>query len=113
MSTDVPYDFVLAEDDRDAAIIRTITDEDGNPEDVSGATITFLMEAPDGTEVIRDAANTSFVTDGTDGQIQYSWGETDTATPGSYRARFIIDKTTGRQETWPNHRWLEILITES
>ena len=113
MSTEVPYDFVLAEDDRDAALNRTLTDEDGNPENLTSASVTFLMEEPDGTEVIRDSTNAGLTTDGSDGQIYYSWSDTDTATPGSYRARFIIEKASGRQETWPNHRWLEILITES
>ncbi len=54
-------------DDVGTLIRRTIKDN-GNVVDVSGATVTLIILRPDKTKVTRDM---SFVTDGTDGKMEY------------------------------------------
>ena len=62
-------------------IQRTIM-ENGSAVDVSGATTTLIIVRPDGTKVDRAM---SFVTDGTDGEVEYKveaadgmWNQTGT-----------------------------------
>ena len=69
-------------------IQRTIK-ENGNVVDVSGATTTLIIVRPDGTKVDRTM---SFVTDGTDGEVEYKVEAADDmwSIPGTYRSQCIV-----------------------
>ena len=102
-------DFTIKENDLLPVIQATITDSDGTAVDLSGGTVKFLMLDQDNTLKV-DAAG-SFVTDGSDGQVQYAWSGTDTDTAGGYRAEFEIT-ISGKIVTAPNNGYLTIKILE-
>lgn len=113
MSTEVPYDFVLGMDDEAASFERVLTDEAGEPVDLSTGVnaVTFSMRAVGSSELTVDSATTT-ITDAAGGTVRYDWNSADTAEPGTYLAQFVVEYTGGQTETFPNHRDLNILIRD-
>lgn len=87
------------------AVLRTTITKSGVPLDVSAASILQVrITRPDRTTVTGNAA---FFTDGTDGQVFYTMGATDTAPggsdlPGRYRFRFRIVDASNALDGWFN-----------
>lgn len=68
-------------------LIVTLT-EDGVASDVSAATlIEFKLQLPDKTVIVRIGA---FVTDGTNGQVQYKLMTTDLIIDGPWKLQVVI-----------------------
>jgi|AntDeeMinimDraft_5_1070356.scaffolds.fasta_scaffold02199_11 hypothetical protein len=85
-----------------------LLDDDGNPADVSGSTITFNLEKRNGANVLTESAST--VNGGQDGVVEYDWTPGDTDTPGAYRAEFVVDYGNGDKETFPNRDYIDVFI---
>lgn len=66
----------------------TIKDEDDAVVNISSATVTFIFNKPDGTEIQRA---TVFVTDGTDGQVKYTTVSGDLDLYGPWRLQAFVD----------------------
>lgn len=103
-------DFWIKEDDTSPVLEATLTDENGNAVDLTGASVDFHMRRQlddtlkvDGTASIIDAAN---------GKVQYSWSSGDTDTTGKYDAEFEVTYSSGDIETFPNHENIVIKITD-
>jgi hypothetical protein len=86
----------------------TWLDEDGDPQDLTGATLTGrLLNRATGTAANMDG--TLAVVDATAGVFDWAYGVTDVGTPGTFDAQFVAtyadtksDKTL--TEKWEVHR---------
>lgn len=73
----------------------TLTDENGDPVNVSSATeMVIIIQDPEGVSVEKEAG---FYTDGTEGVIVYAIEETDFAVAGKYKIQARVVLPTG---TW-------------
>ena len=64
-------------------ITLTVVDEDGTVQDVSGyTTITIVGQSPDGRKTAT--ANGSYVSDGSDGQVSFTWASGDIDRSGTW-----------------------------
>lgn len=52
------------------------------------------------------------ILDRADGRVEYTWHEHDTATPGSYDARFIVQTVSGRTLKAPSRYPLSVNIVD-
>lgn len=59
--------------------------------DVSGTTTQIVLKIPGGSKLVKSA---SFVTDGTDGQIQYTTVSGDITVPGNWKIQAIVTSGT-------------------
>lgn len=76
-------------------ITLTVVDEDGIVQDVSGyTTITIVARSPDGRT--SATANGSYVTDGSDGQVSFSFtsGQIDRSGPWNLQMEFATASET-------------------
>jgi len=92
-----------------------VTLKDGiEPVDVSSGvdSIKFYMRDKNGSLKINGGSMTN-ITDGSDGQVRYSWTGTDTAQVGEFTAEVIVTWTTGtKPQTFPNNRNILIEIID-
>lgn len=91
-------------------VSTTITDSNGAPVDLTGASVVFIMRGPwDSTPTISAAA--SIINPATNGQVVYTWTGTQTATPGSYRAEFRVTFPSGAVQSFPTNGFIDIEIS--
>jgi len=64
------------------------TDAQGNARDLSGATITATIEPIEGGTVRAADGEFALVTDGSDGQFTWTFGEDDVAEAGAFNVQF-------------------------
>lgn len=84
-------------DDIGTRIIVTLVDSDDQPVDLSDTTLRqFLIRKPSGTIV---TATATFVTDGTDGQLQYITISTTFSEAGFYKLQVYIEEDSNRWHT--------------
>jgi hypothetical protein len=79
---------------------------------LTGATAKFYMESMTGASTVNGTAAT--VTSVNPGRVRYSWGASDTTTPGVFRAWFEITQS-GLRASFPNRGGdgeLLVIITE-
>ena len=82
-------------DDAGTIIELTITDAAGASIDISAATLKeFIIQRPDGTNLTPNKS-TSFVTDGTDGKIQYTTLAADLNVTGNWKVQAHIILPSG------------------
>lgn len=81
-------------------LTATLSDAAGTAVDVSGATIKFIMRKVGETEPTVNAAMT-FVTDGTNGQVKYTWQTGDTEDAGLYYCEYQVTYAGGEVQTFP------------
>lgn len=76
-----------------------LTDQAGNPVNLDPLTsLTFRMINRHNGVTVVDATAVKAQVDGQEatwGQVYYQWTTTDTATPGLYRAWFVVDQGSG------------------
>lgn len=109
-------DFTLRLGDTATPITATLTDEDGVPVNIQGATVKFRMwpEAGGTIKVNANATNAQVGdgSDGTRGHVSYQWQTTDTDTAGDYLAEWQVTFANTRVQTFPNEGALHIVITQ-
>lgn len=96
----------------------TLRNSGGTAVSVQGATVVFKA-APisGGTTIIAGAATIDQVTDGSDGskgQVHYSWGTADTRTAGAglFCGEFeVVFAASGGTESFPNDGYILIGVT--
>ena len=81
--TDTAY---LKQNDTSPTLDAILTDANGDPVDVTDATVRFHMKQIGATTLKIDAAAT--VIDGAAGHVRYALQDGDTDTPGSYKAEY-------------------------
>lgn len=102
-------DWVMAAGDTLPALTRTLTDGNGNPVNLTGATVSFIMWQR-GATTAKVSASTN-ITNPTTGAVSYAWSTGDTDTAGDFFARFKVTLANGKVETHPNDGYLSIQIT--
>src|SRR5688572_10606776 len=103
-------DFVIKQGDRREPIERVLRGSDGNPVDLTGATVRFIMRAIGGAMKVDQAA--SIVGTPTAGRARYSWGATDTDTVGTFEAEFEVTFGDGTKQTFPNRSYIPVAVVE-
>lgn len=89
----------LTEGDTEPDLQITLKDQDGDPVDLTEATVTFSMaKLSTGELKITDAACS--VTDGPNGVFTYSWGATDLDERGVFVGQFKVTTTGGTQRVF-------------
>src|SRR5579871_2069917 len=91
--------FYIKRGDRLPVLAFTLTDGNGNPVNLTGATVTLNMVNQAGSLVISDAA--CVVDSALGGTGHYAWGGSDTTTVGTYYAEIAVSNA-GLEETFPN-----------
>lgn len=111
-------DFTIKTHDTAPFIAQTLLDYAGNPVDIAGASVIFVMstfgEAP-GYVLSETASNdqtADHLTDGTTGYVSYEWQDGDTEVAGSYVAEWEVTFLDGEVETFPNGGHVDIAIEE-
>lgn len=88
--------------DDETPIQYTLRDRNGDAIDVSSVTAVDLwVDAPDETAELSGVATTN-VTDGTDGQVQYTPASGDFAATGDYPFEFVIEYGDGSFQVVPH-----------
>lgn len=101
-------DFILTQNDTFPPIRGTCLDENGDPVNLTGASVRFIMQPQDSETDTVDAAGV--IADADAGIVYYDWQAADTAVAGSFFAEFEVTYSTGKVETFPRAEPLVILI---
>jgi hypothetical protein len=99
--------FSIKEDDRSPDFEATL-EVSGEPVDLTGTTVKFIMTLMGGTTPKVNAAAT--VVSATDGTVKYTWGATDTDSPGLYVAEFEVTFAGGVKRTFPPDDYLYVNV---
>lgn len=113
-------DFYVKSYDDAPPIRATLEDGLGNPVDIGGADVLFIMRHirdPEtgrrpGPQLFAKAANNDQVGAETTGDVSYDWEEGDTDIPGGYYAEWEVTFTDGSVETFPDSEHVKVAIIE-
>ena len=101
-------DFTIRQNDTGPIFASTLKNPDGNPENLTAATVTFEMRhQATGTLVTGACA----IVNASLGQVAYHWVAGNTALPGWYYALFSVTYSGGLVETYPNDKFMTVLVT--
>lgn len=101
-------EFVIKRNDQEPALTVEVTDENGAPIDLTGATAKFFMKDPRSTLKVNGAAAT--ITDAANGKAQYAWAPGDTDTDGEFYGEFEFTLASGRRLTAPSDGYIRIVV---
>lgn len=110
MSATNPYDFYLKTTNDSPSIQRTLTDENDDAVDLSGATVRIHIADLEGVVEVDDTCG--FATDGSDGVVVYNFAAA-IATAGTYEVEFEVTYASGAVENYPNARNLTLRVSEA
>jgi hypothetical protein len=100
--------FYIKQHDRLPSLQATLLDGNGQPINLTGATVTFTMVNAAGSVIVNDAAAT--VVNATAGVVAYAWGVSDTTNSGTFYGEFEVT-SGGLVERFPNDGNITIIIT--
>lgn len=110
-------DFYIRQGDTASDLADVLRDANGDPVNIQGATVRFLMvPLRGGTAKIDDDAQNDQVGDGlgdgSRGKVRYVWeNATQTDTPGDYLGSWVVTFSGGKVQTYPNGGYLLITVT--
>lgn len=97
------FDFVIKQGDLLPAITAVLTDAAGQPVDLSGLSVKFIMrQIYADTNKINAAAIVDADQVTNKGKVSYTWQGTDTDTAGVYWAEWQVMFSGSKPETFPN-----------
>ena len=102
--------FYIKQGDTSPYLQVTLKDGDGAVVNLTGATAVFSMRRGGSTTVSEQSA--TVVSPATAGVVRYTWGASDTATPGMYEGEFEVTFSGGEIQTYPNAGYIEINVLE-
>jgi hypothetical protein len=100
--------FTIKKDNTRPSLKRQLQDGEGNPIDLTGATVRFFMRGKGSNLLVAGLPCTVLQ----DGWVQYDWRIEDTAVSGFHRAEFQVEYSPGQFETFPNKGYLQIEVEE-
>ncbi len=101
--------FVIKQNDLQPYLRATLLEADGDPVDLAGKTVRFVMRADGAAEAKVDAV--PVVVDEDAGIVEYHWAEGDTDTPGTYKAEFKVESDeAGERMTIPNSEYITVRV---
>lgn len=108
-------DWWVKQGDSAPPISQVLVGVDGNPANLAGCTVKFVMRPmPGGDTTIYDAATIDQVSDGADGskgKVHYNWKAEDLAVPGGYYAEWEVTFAGGTdKETFPNDGYITVAV---
>lgn len=111
MSPHVSPDFTIKRGDRLPVFRGTCVDRDGQPANLTGATVRFYMrrKSDPGTPVVNGGLMT-IVGDPTLGGVEYEWDADDTEDAEMYEAEVEATYGDGKRQTFPSYRFLNVLV---
>jgi len=83
------------------ALEATLTKADNSPQDLTGGTVVFSMRRKRTGTVKVNAASVAIVS-ALAGTVKYSWGASDTDTPGMYYGEFTVSGLAGGPAVFPS-----------
>ncbi len=108
-------DFFIKQGDLVPHLAETLEDDTFAAVDLTSANVRFKMRKIDATSLITNAsANILQVGDGSDGSkgdVSYTWSAGDTDEAGLYQGEWEVTFTGGAVETFPNAGFTLIRIT--
>lgn len=104
-------DLTIRQGDTTPAFIWTVTDQNGNPVDLTAATATLRVRQLSSGSPIVNAAMT--VTNAAAGVVEYAWAATDTQLIGMYMAEIQVVFSDSSTYTYPNEGFLSIEIQQN
>lgn len=104
-------DLVIRQGDTTPAFVQTLLDASGNPLDLTGSSVVFVMRAITAAAPTVEAAAT--INDPINGVVEYDWSTADTAVSGIYAAEFHVTDASGGTYTYPNNGYLEISVEQN
>lgn len=105
-------DLFIRQNDTVPPLLTVINDQNGNPLNLSGASVTFTMRSEQSTNPVKLLGSAS-ITNASTGSVQFSWNTADTATPGLYAAEWHVTQSGGGTYTYPNNGYLSISVEPS
>lgn len=106
-------DFYLKAGNLLKPIEATLTNDDGTPIDLTGATVTFRMIGIEPGAITKVDATATIVGTPTDGNVRYDWQAGETDEDGMFQGEWIVDPITSNEITVPNVSYVSILISPS
>lgn len=103
-------DFVLKAGDTGPAISAVLTDGDGAVVPLTGASARFHLKPITGAPAVVDQV--AEIVDAAAGSVRYAWRAGDTDLAASYAAEWEVTFADGTVETFPNDRYLTVVIAE-
>jgi hypothetical protein len=100
-------DFVIKAFDELPSIRATLSVA-GNPVDLTGATVRFIM-VPKGAKTVKVKAPAVIVAP-TQGVVRYDWTSADTNTPGEYQAEWEVTFTDGKSQSFPTASYHSVAV---
>lgn len=110
------HDFVIKQGATEPAINAQLTDDAGNPINLTGASVEFRMRSAGADS--RQADDGCVLTDADNGEVAYEWRDGDTDTVDHYNAEFAVDYSgaTGSNfdadEYFPSDEYLSIQVRD-
>ena len=88
--------------------VTTLLDRDGNPADLTGATVKFLMRRGAAVKINAFAE----IVDPAAGTVRYHRTGGDTDTVGVYQAEYEVVFSSGDRQTFPEGGYLTVVIND-
>jgi hypothetical protein len=107
--------FLIKQNDRYPSLQAVIADDQGNPVDLSGASLMFAFakmpacDAPDGTLPTLMFKNAAVIVTPAAGLVRYDWADGDTASAGNFVGEFEVD-IAGKKWSAPTTGYIPVTI---
>jgi hypothetical protein len=89
----------------------TLLNPAGQPVDLTGSTITFVMRSRDNDTLV--ITGNALILDAVAGKVVYQWGINDLATHGAFFGEFDVTYSNGSKESFPNADYIPINVVRS
>ena len=102
--------FSIKQNDTAPTLRTVLLDSDGNPINLTGSTVSFVLKSMNNGIVINSSMT---VVTPLAGLVEYDWQTGDTDTTGTYYAEFRVTYSDLSVETFPNSSNATVIIYPS
>lgn len=103
--------FVIKQFNTLPSLEATLLNPNGQPVDLTGATITFSMRSRDNEAVV--ITGNALILDAATGKVVYQWAPTNTQLAGAFIGEFDVVYSGGAKESFPNSDYIQINVVRS